>query len=87
MKAPSTFQPMMDCVFQDLPFVRVYLDDVVFLSESLDNHIDYLIQLFEVIATNRLKLKISKCSFALAQTSPLRQVIGKLIVEVGQEKT
>ena len=29
MSSPSTFQRMLDGVFRDLPFVRVYLDDVV----------------------------------------------------------
>ena len=43
MNAPSTFQRMMDGVLKDLPFVRVYLHDLVVFSESLDVHLDHLL--------------------------------------------
>ena len=64
MNAPSTFQRMIDGAFKDLPFIRVYLDDVVVFSESLDVHVDHLLQVFELIARSGLKLKLAKCSFA-----------------------
>ena len=37
MNAPFTFQRMMDQVFQNLGFVRVYLDDVVVYSSDKES--------------------------------------------------
>ena len=53
--APSTFQRMMDYVFPDIPFVHVYLDDVVVFSDSMSSHVEHLLQVFEVIAKSGLK--------------------------------
>ena len=86
MNAPSTFQRMMDYVFRDLPFVRVYLDDVVVFSYSMSAHVEHLLQVFQVIAKSGLKLKIEKCAFAQSQTKPLGHVVGNEGIAVDQEK-
>lgn len=44
----------MDGVFRNLPFVRVYPYDVVILLESLEVHVDHLLQVFELIACSGL---------------------------------
>lgn len=86
MNAPSTFHRMMDCVLRDLAFVRVYADEVLIFSEPLKDHVRYLIRVFELIKTSRLKIKTSKYSFVHAQTKLLGDVIGKESIEVHQEK-
>ena len=37
--APQTFMRLMMKVLGDLPFVAVYLDDIVIFSKSLDDHL------------------------------------------------
>lgn len=64
MNAPSTFQPMMDYILREEPFARVYLDDVVKFSHSMEQQIEHLNIVFRAIQTAVLKLKISKCEFA-----------------------
>ena len=86
MNAPSTFQRMMDQLFQGLSFARVYLDDVVVFSKSAEEHISHLLQVFKVIAMSGLKLKISKCSFAQSQTRLLGHIISREGVPVDLEK-
>ena len=68
MNATSTFQRLMDGVFGDQPFVRVYLDDVAVFRKSLDAYVEQLLPKFELIALSWLKLKLSKCTFAQSQT-------------------
>ena len=46
MNAPSTFQRMMDTVFRGVPFVRVYLDEVLVFSESVEQDFRHLQQVF-----------------------------------------
>lgn len=56
IKAPLTFQRMMDQLFQGLNFVAVYLDDVFVFSKSVEEHTLHLHEVFQVIATSGLKL-------------------------------
>ena len=63
------------------------LDDVVVFLESLDVHVDHLLQVFELIARSGLKLNLAKCSFAQSQTRLLGHAIGKEWIEVDPEKT
>ncbi|MFN7780959.1 MAG: reverse transcriptase family protein [Betaproteobacteria bacterium] len=77
--APSTFQRTMNKVFEpylkvpgpvsDLVsdgaerFVLVYLDDVLCLSASAEEHMRHLRLLFEKLREHRLQAKLSKCKF------------------------
>ena len=64
MNAPSSFQRIIDLIFRNHPFFRVYLDDLVIFSADLKEHVGHLCDAFAKIAKYGLKLKVSKCSFA-----------------------
>ena len=87
MNAPSTFQRMMDQVFRHLNFVRVYLDDVVIFSESLEKHLEHLRVAFATIAEAGLKIKVSKCAFAHSSVRLLGHIVTKDGLEVDSDKT
>ena len=86
MNAPSTFQRMMDTIFCGVPFVRVYLDDVVVFSKTLEEHLLHLQQVFDVIDDVGLKLKLSKCSCAQAKIKLLGHVVDKSGIAVDPGK-
>lgn len=86
MNSPSTFQRMMDQIVKDFTFVRVYLDDVVVFSESLIEHIVHLRAVFEAIAKAGLKLKVTKCEFAISAVKLLGHVVDNGGVHVDVEK-
>lgn len=75
MNAPSTFQRMMDVIFRKLPFVRVYIYDVVLFSLSTQKLEEYLRKVIDCISGQRLKVKISKCDFGRPQLRLLGQII------------
>ena len=75
MNAPSTFQRMMDQLFCHKDFVRVYVDDVVVFSRSVEEHVKHLLEFFCVIADQGLKLKASKCSFAQSKVRLLGHIV------------
>ena len=77
MNAPSTFQRMMDTIVLGLPFVRVYLDDVVLFCKNLEAHLINLQKVFDVNNEAGLKLKLSKCRFAQAKIKLLGHVVHK----------
>lgn len=86
MNAPSTFQRMMDLIFEGIPFVRVYLDELFIFVFNLDEHIEHLIIIFQLIEKQGLKLKISKCTFAQSEVALLGHIFNNLGVSVDPTK-
>ena len=65
--AAQTFQRFMDNVFRDMQFVYVYLDDILVVNSSIEEHCIHLRQLFERLAEYRLVVNTQKC--VLGQSS------------------
>ena len=61
--ATKTFQRFMDELFSKLPFVFVYLDDILIFSKSEDDHGKHLEEVFKVLENNGLKISSEKCHF------------------------
>ena len=61
--APALFQRLMDLVLVGLTWevCLVYLDDVIIMSETFDEHLCRLKTVFDRIHAANLKLKASKC--------------------------
>ena len=45
--APGSFQRLMDSVLQDLPFATTYIDDVLVFSQTEEQHVHHLQQVFQ----------------------------------------
>ena len=54
----------MDQLFRDLPFVKIYLDDLLIASPSLDEHLEHLRAVFKVLERSKLSLNAGKCTIA-----------------------
>ena len=67
--APEAFQEFMNSILGHLPFVLVYIDDILIMSSNIDQHYQHLSQVFHILHDNDLVLKKSKCIFA-AQELP-----------------
>ena len=65
--AGQTFQRMMDSVLSDLPFVSVYIDDVLIASASVDEHLRDLSVFFQRLSDNGLVIKPEKCVFGVQE--------------------
>uniref|UniRef100_A0A669BDF1 ribonuclease H n=1 Tax=Oreochromis niloticus TaxID=8128 RepID=A0A669BDF1_ORENI len=63
--AAQTFQRLMDSVLRGLPFVFVYLDDILVASCSASQHESHLRQVFQRLAAHSLIINPSKCQFGL----------------------
>ena len=59
----QAFQRLMDRVLQNLPFVFVYLDDILIASPSLAAHAVHVRQLFERLQGAGLAINREKCVF------------------------
>lgn len=79
--APSTFQRTMDMVLAGAKWNHclVYIDDILIFSETAEDHITHLGDVFERLIRYNLKLKPSKCDIF----KPELLFLGHLISENG----
>ncbi|XP_022899436.1 uncharacterized protein LOC111412751 [Olea europaea var. sylvestris] len=64
-----------DCFDRLNDFVVVYLDDIVLYSETLEEHVQHVRQVFNRLRENELYAKPSKCSFVQTSISFLGHII------------
>jgi hypothetical protein len=68
--AAQTFQRLMDTLFRSFPFLFIYLDDLLIFSPN-QQHLIHLRQVFEVLASNGLRINPAKCTFAVPEVDCL----------------
>lgn len=61
--AASTFQRFMDSLFKDIPFVFVYLDDILIFSSNEQEHLTHLKTVFSILTSHYLRINLHKCEF------------------------
>lgn len=75
--APTTFQGLMNSVFQTLlrKCVLIFFDDILIYSSSMDLHVNHLRNVFMLMRENNLYAKKSKCAFATERVEYLGHYI------------
>eukprot|EP00963_Diacronema_lutheri_P005773 scaffold457_cov441-Pavlova_lutheri.AAC.1 len=61
--APAMFQRMMNRIFGNLSFLKVYMDDILIHSADKQEHFQHLEEFLQVCQDNDIRLKDSKCHF------------------------
>jgi hypothetical protein len=79
--AQSTFQATMNDLFRDVlrRYMLVLFDDILFYSQSTEEHYCHLQQVFETLSQHHFFAKPSKCIFAV----PFVDYLGHIISEKG----
>lgn len=77
--APATFCTLMNRLFYPFldQFFVIYLDDIVVYNNSLAEHVEHLLQVFEVLGKNELFVKKDKCTFAQSYVQFLGHTISQ----------
>ena len=77
--APSTFQRLMQRIFgnQQCQSLLLYLDDIVFFSATIEQHLERLEVVLGRLQHENLKVKLSKCAFFCLEVHYLEHVISK----------
>jgi hypothetical protein len=86
--APSTFQALMNEIFEDClnDFVVVYLDDILVFSRNREEHAKHLQIVLERLKKRGLKVKQSKCKFFQKQLKFLGYEVSEKGVAVDEDK-
>ncbi|EGT45435.1 hypothetical protein CAEBREN_28903, partial [Caenorhabditis brenneri] len=61
--APAVFQRIMDKMITGLSGVTAYLDDVIIIGRSVQEHNDNLFEVFKRISEYGFRVKLEKCKF------------------------
>ena len=69
--APIAFQQMMQEVLKGFNFVKIFLDDVIIFSESIQQHKDHLRLVLKRIRDANLRLNAEKCVFGVDEVTYL----------------
>ncbi|CAF2115001.1 unnamed protein product [Rotaria magnacalcarata] len=79
MNAPPSFQRVMNHIigYNRWHYILVYLDDILVFSNSFDDHMKHLQQLFNVLNTHQFTLNPAKCSIAQQSIEFLSHTITK----------
>eukprot|EP00271_Cylindrocystis_brebissonii_P011671 TRINITY_DN29576_c0_g1_i1.p1 TRINITY_DN29576_c0_g1~~TRINITY_DN29576_c0_g1_i1.p1 ORF type:complete len:157 (+),score=0.27 TRINITY_DN29576_c0_g1_i1:317-787(+) len=71
--ASATFQSVMNDMFCDMEaFVLVYLDDILILSRTAEEHIEHVRRVLDVRRRYQLYAKKKKCTYTLGISSTIR---------------
>lgn len=84
--APVTFQRMMNNLLKDLRNVRVYIDAVVVLSNTLEDHMRAVEEVAKRIKSAGLKVKPKKCFFVERKVNLLGHIVDENGIHVDPTK-
>ena len=86
--SPSTFQRLMEDIFRGLQWVELllYMDDIISPSQTVQEGLQRLANIFDRLLDSNLKLKPSKCAFFQKQTKVLGHVVSELGLTTDPEK-
>lgn len=65
--------------------VKVFYDDILVCTESIIEHIEVLIELFQTLADNHIQLQLSKCRFLITRVEFLGYEISKNKITLTQD--
>lgn len=87
--APATFQCLVDCVLAELQWSSclVYIDDIIIIFRSFENHLHHLQQVLDHLKSAGLKIQPSKCHFLQPKVNFLGHIVSSEGVSPDPSKT
>jgi Reverse transcriptase (RNA-dependent DNA polymerase) len=70
-----TFQCLMDSILNGLPYVFVYLDDILIASPCLESHRRHVAEVLRILQHNGLVINAAKCMFGATSVEFLGHLV------------
>ena len=64
-------------ILGNLPFVKIYLDDITIHSQSFDKHLEHIKEVCKRLAKANLKINLKKCEWSAKEIKLLGHIISK----------
>src|ERR1043165_693583 len=86
--AGATYQRAMPTLFHDMMHkeIEVYVDDMIAKSDTEEEHIEYLLKLFQRLRKFQLRLNPNKCTFGVRSGKLLGFIVSQRGIEVDPDK-
>ncbi|MBW0538357.1 hypothetical protein O181_078072 [Austropuccinia psidii MF-1] len=87
--APSHYQKMINTIFpEELSegWLIIYIDDIIFFSETWENHLTRLERVLQKIVQVNMKISLKKCHFAYSELKALGHVVSRLSLGIDKNK-
>ena len=84
--APAIFQKTMDQILAGLENVSCYIDDILVVSESLEDHWSLLRRVFQRLDQYNVRVNKAKCKFTQSSVQYLGHVLSKAGVSPVEDK-
>ena len=86
--AASTFQRVMQSFLSPVlgRIAFVFLDDIIIFSETFEEHVNHLSEVFNLIKASGMKVSPKKCTYAKASIKYLGHVVSKEGISVDPDK-
>ncbi|MGL4850739.1 MAG: reverse transcriptase domain-containing protein [Clostridium sp.] len=75
--APREFQKVMTDMFQDMPFVKVFVDDILIFSKTYFDHEEHIMKVLKRCKENDVSVNFDKSSFVKTEVKYLGKIINK----------
>ena len=84
---PATFQRLMNYVLRSCEsYAKSYIDDIAVYSQTWEEHLEHLGEVFRRLVSADLHVKLVKCHFGVSKVHYLGHVIGQGEIEPDQQK-
>ena len=86
--APATFQSCMNHIFRQQlrKFLLIFFDDILIYSKTWEEHLKHIKEVLNILESESLYAKMSKCEFGLEEIIYLGHKISEKGVSVDEEK-
>ena len=86
--APRIFQREMTKIFEDIPEVRVFVDDILISTKTLEQHQEVLEKVWKKVQKHGISLNLEKCKFSVNEITYLGQILheGKMKFDLSSLK-
>ena len=86
--AGATYPRAMTTIFHDMMHkeIEVYVYDMISKSKTEEDHVEYLLKLFQRLRKFRLHLNPNKCTFGVCSGKLLGFIVSQKGIEVAPDK-
>jgi hypothetical protein len=75
--APRTFQMAMNNMFNNIPYIKIYLDDLLIHSKSEKEHYEHLKEVLTILKNNNISINFNKTNIWKKEVTYLGHIISK----------
>jgi len=86
MNGPAIFCSVMQNIFGDVEFVKVYIDDITISSKSVEEHLEHIEIVLKRLKEFNLKINPDKCKWFATEIKVLGHIVDRFGIKMDPDK-